>query len=65
MNKGAIKLTDLINNEFNGDRVAAAKSVGVSRQFLKNWINQDREVLKLESGDYILTSKTTKIFSVN
>lgn len=45
-----------------GNRKEIAKSAGITEQMLNNLVSQDREVLELSNGDYILTSKHTKIF---
>lgn len=60
----AVKLKALINSivKYGGTRKDVAKSAGMSEQMLNNLASQDREVLELANGDYILTSKHTKIF---
>ena len=45
-----------------GNRKEIAKSANMTEQMLNNLVSQDREVLELANGDYILTSKHTKIF---
>ena len=57
-----ITVKQMIDDYFSGNRVAAASSAGVSIQFLNNWVSQDREVLRLDNGDFILVTKTQKVF---
>lgn len=57
-----IKVKEMIDDYFSGNRVAAAKSAGVTLQFLNNWVSQEREVIRLDNGDFILVTKTQKIF---
>lgn len=47
---------------FGGCRKDIAASANMTEQMLNNLVSQDREVLELANGDYILTSKHTKIF---
>ena len=47
-----------------GNRTAIAESGDMSLAQLNNLVSQDREVLKLADGNYILVSKHTKIFKV-
>lgn len=56
-----MKLINLIK-KLGVKRSDLAKSAGMTEQMLNNLVSQDREVLELASGDYILTSKHTKIF---
>lgn len=56
-----MKLINLINL-LGHKRSDLAKSAGMTEQMLNNLVSQDREVLELANGDYILTSKHTKIF---
>ena len=56
-----MRLIDLINL-LGYKRSDLAKSAGMTEQMLNNLVSQDREVLELANGDYILTSKHTKIF---
>lgn len=57
-----ITVEQMINDYFGGDRQAAADAVSVSVPFLNNWLSQKREVLLLHNDDFILTTKTQKIF---
>lgn len=57
----ALLLVDLVK-KLGVKRSDIAKSAGMSEQMLNNLVSQDREVLELANGDYILTSKHTKIF---
>jgi len=58
-----ISLNSLIK-KLGGNRNAIAKSGDMSLAQLNNLVSQDREVLKLADGNYILVSKHTKIFKV-
>lgn len=41
-----------------------AQDAGISIYSLNNLVHQDREVLELADGNYILVSKHTKIFKL-
>ncbi|WP_428613357.1 hypothetical protein [Pseudoalteromonas sp.] len=56
-----MKLINLIK-KLGVKRSDLAKSANMTEQMLNNLVSQDREVLELANGDYILTSKHTKIF---
>ena len=56
-----MKLIDLIK-KLGIKRSDLAASANMTEQMLNNLVSQDREVLELANGDYILTSKHTKIF---
>lgn len=56
-----MKLIELIK-KLEVKRSEIAKSADISIAQLNNLVSQDREVLELANGDYILTSKHTKIF---
>lgn len=56
-----MKLINLIK-KLGIKRSDLAKSANMTEQMLNNLVSQDREVLELANGDYILTSKHTKIF---
>lgn len=56
-----MKLINLIK-KLGVKRSELAASAGMTEQMLNNLVSQDREVLELANGDYILTSKHTKIF---
>lgn len=62
-----VKVKDLIKSvtKYGGSRSDVAKSAGITEQMLNNLVSQGREVLQLANGDYILTSKHTKIFNSN
>lgn len=51
----------MADDYFNGDRNKAAESAGVTLQFFNNWVSQGREVMRLDNGDFVLVTKTTKI----
>ena len=44
------------------DRKEAAKGFGVSYQFYTNWIAQDRSVVQLANGEWMLTCDHNKYF---
>ena len=56
-----MKITELIK-KLGVKRSDLAASANMTEQMLNNLVSQDREVLELANGDYILTSKHTKIF---
>lgn len=62
-----MKLTKLIKQQ-GGTKTAFAanarnsKGIPLSKQSLNNMIMQDREVLELANGDYVLVTKHTVIF---
>lgn len=56
-----IKVRDMADNYFNGDRNKAAEAAGVSIQFFNNWISQEREVMRLDNGDFVLVTERMKI----
>jgi hypothetical protein len=58
-----MKLINLIK-KLGGNRSDIAKSGDMSLAQLNNLVSQDREVLELADGNYILVSKHTKIFKV-
>lgn len=56
-----IKVRDMADNYFSGDRNKAAEAAGVSLQFFNNWISQEREVMRLDNGDFVLVTERMKI----
>lgn len=56
-----IKVREMTDTYFNGDRNQAAKAAGVSLQFFNNWVSQEREVMRLDNGDFVLVTSRTKI----
>ena len=56
-----MKISEMIK-KLGGHRATIAKQAGMSEQQLNNLVSQGREVLKLESGDYILITKKTQVF---
>lgn len=56
-----MKILNMVKR-FGGSRKDIAASASMTEQMLNNLVSQDREVLELANGDYILTSKHTKIF---
>lgn len=56
-----ITVREMAETYFNGDRNEAAKAAGVTLQFFNNWVSQGREVIRLDNGDFVLVTKTTKI----
>jgi len=57
-----MKIIDLVN-KFES-RYQAAETFGVSIQLLNNWISEDREVLKLDDGRFILINQKNKIITM-
>ncbi len=57
-----ITVKQMIDDYFGGNRASAAEAAGVTLQFLNNWVSQEREVIRLDNGDFILATKTQKIF---
>ena len=45
-------------------RSALAQSANISVDQLNNYIHQDREVIELANGDFILINGKTKIFKI-
>lgn len=58
-----ITVKQMIEDYFGGNREAAAESAGVTVAFLNNWVSQEREVMRLDNGNFILATKTQKIFN--
>ena len=56
-----ITVRGMADTYFKGNRNEAAKAAGVTLQFFNNWISQEREVMQLDNGDFVLVTKTTKI----
>ena len=56
-----ITVREMAETYFSGDRNKAAKAAGVTLTFFNNWVSQGREVMRLDNGDFILVTKTTKI----
>lgn len=57
-----ITVKQMIDEYFAGNREKAAAAAGVTLQFLNNWVSQERYVLRLDNGNFILEAKTQKIF---
>lgn len=52
----------MIEKHFNNDRNLVAKKAGVSTvNQVNNWVSEDREVVELKDGRFILLSKKVKI----
>lgn len=60
---GTITVRKMVEVYFKNDREKAAKAAGVSLQFLNNWISQNRRLMRLADGRFILETKTQKIIS--
>lgn len=56
-----ITVREMAETYFNGDRHKAAHAAGVTLSFFNNWVSQNREVMRLDNGDFVLVTKTTKI----
>lgn len=59
-----MKLIKLIK-KLGVKRSDLAKSANISLAQLNNYVSQDREVLELASGDYVLITSKTKIFKMS
>lgn len=59
-----MKLKQLINDHYNSDDNLAAEACSTTVETLRNWKCQDREVLALADGRFILKSSKTIIFKV-
>lgn len=59
-----MKLIDLIK-KLGVKRITLAASANISLAQLNNYASQDREVLELANGDYVLITGKTKIFKVS
>ena len=61
-----ITIRKMVDDYFGGDRTKAAHAAGIKTVFqLNNLMSQDAEVAKLESGAWIMVTKTSKIFKVD
>ena len=56
-----ITVREMADTYFNGDRNKAAEAAGVTLQFFNNWVSQGREVMRLDSGDFVLVTSRMKI----
>jgi hypothetical protein len=59
-----MKILDFIKEYFNGDRNKAAESAEVSINHLNNWVSKEREVMRLDNGQFILVNQNNKYFKV-
>lgn len=59
-----INLIGHVKKKLGGKRKDLAKVGDMSLAQLNNLVSQDREVLELADGNYILVSKQTKIFKI-
>ena len=64
-----IKLIDMVDNYYGGNRKLARESLVsddlMSPYAFNNLISQDRYVMRLESGDFILVTSKSKVFKAN
>ena len=58
-----MKLIDLIK-KLGGNRAALAKHWNTTEQQINNWVSQDREVVELANGDFIIINKHSRILSL-
>jgi transposase-like protein len=58
-----MKLIDLIK-KMGGNRAALAKKWNTTEQQINNWVSQDREVVELANGNFIIINKHSRILSV-
>ena len=56
-----MKLNDVIQDKFNGSVIETAKAAGVKAQTIRNFKNQDREVLELKNGGYVVVNQHTVV----
>jgi len=59
-----MKLKKLIKDQYGGDDNIAAKACGTTVETLRNWKCQEREVLPMAGGGYVLKSSKTIIFKL-
>ena len=59
-----MKLKQLIKDHYKGQDSLAAKACGTTLETLRNWKCQDREVLPMAGGGYVLKSSKTIIFKL-
>ncbi|NRA71984.1 MAG: hypothetical protein HRU24_13260 [Gammaproteobacteria bacterium] len=64
-----IKLIKMVDDYYGGSRKLARESLVsddlMSPYAFNNLISQDRDVMRLESGDFILVTSKSKVFKVN
>lgn len=56
-----ISVREMADSYFGGNRNQAAQAADVSLAQFNNWVSQGREVMRLDNGDFVLVTKTTKI----
>ena len=56
------KLKDLIKERYYGHFETAAEAANTTRDTIKVWVSQGREVIELANGDWVLKSSKTIIF---
>jgi hypothetical protein len=52
----------MIKEYYHGDRKKAAAAAAITVAFLNNMVSQEREVMRLDNGDWVVVSKKYKIF---
>ena len=57
-----ICIKSMVNDYYYGDRSLAAKAAGTDVPQLNNLISKGGKVARLDNGDWILVTKTSKIF---
>lgn len=58
-----IPIKQMIDDYYGGDRKEAAKAAGIKTvQQLNNLVSQGAIVARLDNGDWIMLTKTAKIF---
>lgn len=59
---GVMKVIEMIDKHYDGDRNLVAQCAGVSTvQQVNNWVSENRDVLELKNGGYVLLSDKVKI----
>ena len=49
-----MKLSEVIQEKFNGSVIETAKAAGVAPQTIRNFKSQGREALELKNGGYVV-----------
>ncbi|RJX65867.1 hypothetical protein DZ860_21140 [Vibrio sinensis] len=55
-------MQEMIDIYYDGKRKNAAEAAGISSHHLNNLLYANKEVLRLDNGDWIMLTKTAKIF---
>ena len=60
-----MKLSTLLKQKFSNSTQEAAKAANISDASMRNFKSQDREVMQLANGDYVILNKHTVIIKTN